>query len=378
MSPQRTVKRRTDVAFLFLGEMLLVPHMWPIVDCLARLRPDLVIDLWVSTSSHEALIGSWLNEAHANVRLRRAPGYRYFEFSSLGENPPLPPKLSMLARLAIPLSRVRVVVCAEQTSLWLPRVVPGIGRFIFTTHGAGAPNYNRDGRLRCADRLLFSSDLHDATHLAHGIRQERIVATGYVKSAFTPSLTRQSLFADDRPILLYTPHWQRYRSSWWDWGRDIVDMLVAQDRFNVILAPHQRLHERDLEVAAILERAAKHSHVHADIDSFAMVDGSYTNMADIYLGDSSSQLLEYIAKPRPAVLLDSPNMSWRTPDQSDYWRCGDIIKNIAELPAALDSAIEHFGQYRASQELLAFRAFGNTDGRAAQRAAEVIVSRMVK
>ena len=128
---------RADVAFLFLGEMLLVPHLWPIVDALARANPDLRIDLWISTSAHEGLIGGWLGEAHGNVRLRRAPGFRMLAPCDQGVNPPLPHKLTMLARMAPLLALTRVVVCAEQTSLWLPRMMPMRSRFIFTVHGAG-------------------------------------------------------------------------------------------------------------------------------------------------------------------------------------------------------------------------------------------------
>ena len=34
------------VAFLFLGETLLIPHLYPIVEALVAVAPDLPIDLW--------------------------------------------------------------------------------------------------------------------------------------------------------------------------------------------------------------------------------------------------------------------------------------------------------------------------------------------
>src|SRR3546814_15664702 len=48
------------VAFLFLGETLLIPHLYPIVEALAEAVPDLPIALGVSTSLHEELIGGWI------------------------------------------------------------------------------------------------------------------------------------------------------------------------------------------------------------------------------------------------------------------------------------------------------------------------------
>lgn len=367
------VTGRGKVAFLFLGEMLLVPHLWPIVDALARARPDVVIDLWVSTSVHERLIGGWLGDAHHNVRLRRAPGYLALGDLDPGTNPPLPPKLPMLARLVPRLIGTRVVVCAEQTSLWIPRLLPTGTRYIFTVHGTGPLNYNRDGRLRAAWRLLVPSALHTPGHLAHGVRPDRIVETGYAKASFHAPTGSPRLFADDRPVILYTPHWQRYRSSWWDWGRDVVDMLVAQQRFNVILAPHQRLFERDPEARALLDAAARAGHVHVDSGSFAMVDGSYTRMADLYLGDTSSQIVEFLARPRPCVLLQSPNMAWRDANDEGYRDCGDVVSDPAAIWTAIEAASARHGRYAAFQADFAAREMGDTSDAAPARAAAAIV-----
>ncbi|MDQ8756377.1 hypothetical protein RCO27_09055 [Sphingosinicella sp. LHD-64] len=363
---------RSDVAFLFLGEMLLAPHLWPIVDALARRRPDLPIDLWVSTSAHEDLVADWLGPQHRNVRLRRAPGFLKLNGFEPGRNPPLPAKMPMLARLAPRLIGTRVVVCAEQTSLWLPRLLPAKARYLFTVHGAGPLNYNRDGRLRYAARLLVPSGFHTTDHLAHGIRAERIVETGYAKASFRPSLRRGDLFADDRPVLLYTPHWQRYCSSWWDWGREIVERLVAQDRYNVVLAPHQRLFERDPGALAVLAAAGEAPHVHVDTGSFAMVDGSYTEMADLYVGDVSSQIVEYLARPRPCVLLEAPNMSWRE-GAEDYQGCGDVVRDHAAFWPTIEAAAGRHPLYEPFQTAFVARALGDATAAAPARAAEEIV-----
>ena len=366
-------KARARIAFLFLGEMLLVPHLWPIVDALARLRPDLPIDLWVSTSVHEDLIAGWLGHEHDNIRLRRAPGFLALGDLEPGRNPSLPSKLPMLARLAPRLAGTHAVVCAEQTSLWLPRLVPTRTRYIFTVHGAGPLNYNRDGRLKCAWRLLVPSGLLTPDHLAHGIRPDQIVETGYAKASFRPSLRSTDIFADDRPVLLYAPHWQRYRSSWWDWGQGIVDMLAAQDRYNVVLAPHQRLFERDPGACALLDAAGQAPHIHVDSDSFAMVDGSYTRMADLYLGDTSSQIIEYLARPRPCVLLQPPGLTWREADEEGYRDCGDVVRDFSDLWGALETASAQHPRYAAFQADFAARALGDTSAAAPIRAAEAIL-----
>ena len=132
--------RRGRVAFLFLGETLLVPHLYPIVEALAEMAPDLPVDVWVSTSVHEGLIAGWLAEAglgEPQIRVRQAPGFRNHPHLTKGENPPIPSKLPTLARLVPHLLGASVVVCAEQTSLWIPTALPFLRqRFVITAHGA--------------------------------------------------------------------------------------------------------------------------------------------------------------------------------------------------------------------------------------------------
>ncbi|GGE82380.1 hypothetical protein [Sphingomonas prati] len=349
--------RITDVAVLWLGEPLLIPHLWPIVDALARHRPDLTIDLWVSTSMHEALVMSWLQPHHGGLRIRRAPGFVHITAFAPGQVVPLPPKIPMLARLAGYLAWTKVVLCAEQTSLWLPKMVPFMPPFIFTVHGAGPLNCSR-ARLSHAHRILIPSALDIPQHRAQGVAAERIVVTGYAKCSFVGGRPARALFGDDRPVLLYAPHWQGHRSSWPAWGPAIVAMLTVQREWNVILAPHQRMFERVPEAKALIEAAGRADHVHVDTGSFATVDGSYTAAADLYLGDTSSQILEYIARPRPCVLLRPPGLSWDASGSGNYWGCGAVVESLGDLSGAIADAGARHGEYRAFQTDLAAAALG--------------------
>src|SRR5690554_3464904 len=126
------------IAFLFLGETLLIPHLYPILEALADIS-DAAIDLWVSTSVHEELLVRWTAElSKPTIRIRRAPGFRVVEGASDGRNPSLPAKLPMLVRLLPHLVRAPIAVCAEQTSLWLPTLLPLPTRFVKTSHGVGS------------------------------------------------------------------------------------------------------------------------------------------------------------------------------------------------------------------------------------------------
>lgn len=360
------------VAFLFLGETLLIPHLWPIVEALAAAAPDVRQELWVSTSAHEALLATWAAPLGEGVRIRRAPGFRHAEVAP-GRNPRLPAKLPMLARLAPKLLRTPVAVCAEQTSLWVPRVLPLRTRFVKTSHGVGSMSARDDPRRRSAWCLLVPSEAERRTYLDRGFAPEQVQATGYVKASFRQRTHARPPFADDRPVLLYTPHWQRHRSSWWDWGGEVVGRLVAAGRWNLILAPHQRLVERAPDLRAVLAEIAHLPHVHADIDGFACVDGSYTAAADIYLGDTSSQVVEFLQRPRPAVFLNPRRVAWEAGPSYEQWRCGEVVERLDDLLPALDRAPARHECYATIQSRFAAEQLGPLDGLAPARAAAHIL-----
>ncbi|TPG42796.1 hypothetical protein EAH79_02765 [Sphingomonas koreensis] len=367
------MKRR--VAFLFLGETLLIPHLYPIVEALAAADPALPIELWVSTSVHEVLIGGWLAATpFANVRVRRAPGFRALRGHEDGRNPPLPAKLPMLARLAPRLARTPVVVCAEQTSLWLPTLLPLPSRFIKTPHGAGSLMRRKDRRRRAAWRTLVAAPGERAALAAVGVDPARIAVTGYVKAAFRQRADRAALFAEARPIILYNPHWRQHRSSWWRWGGEVIQRIVQSGRYNLIFAPHQRLIEGAPRLRAIVADLADRHDVLCDLDSFAMVDGSYTAAADLYLGDTSSQIVEFLMRPRPCVFLDAQGVDWRRDPAYAMWENGAVVSDLDALIPALDAAPALQPALADRQAAFAERQLGPLDGQAPARAAAEILA----
>ncbi len=358
------------VAFLFLGETLLIPHLYPIVEALAA-ASDVPIELWVGTSVHETLLTRW-TAPFPTVRIRRAPGFRIVADDGSGRNPVLPAKIPMLLRLLPYLRSAAVVVCAEQTSLWLPRLFPMRAKFVKTSHGVGSMSARDDPRRRAAALTLVPSELERQTYLDRGFAPDRFVATGYVKADFTHMTHAAPPFADTRPVVLYTPHWQQHRSSWWRWGAEVVRRLVADGHYNLIFAPHQRLVERAPEVADLMREIEGLPHVHCDIDGFAMVDGSYTGVADVYLGDTSSQVIEFLMRPRPCVFLNAWGVAWEADPNYAMWACGEVVGDVADVVAAVDRSALLHAEFVAVQAELAGRSLGAVDGGAARAAGEIL------
>ena len=363
---------RTDVAFLFLGETLLIPHLYPVLEALADAAPDVTIDVWVATSMHEGLIRGWLGERR-NVRIRRAPGYRDLGRWEAGRNPPLPAKLPLLARLAPRLWGTRVVVSAEQTSLWIPTVLPTRARFLNILHGAGSMMNRDDRRRKAAALTIVAAERERAALAAHGVDPQAIAVTGYIKAGFGRRTHAAPAFAEDRPVLLYAPHWQRHRSSWWAWGEEAVRRILAAGRWNLIFAPRQRLFEKVPDLAAFAASLGGRGDVHVDCDSFAMVDGSYTAAADIYLGDTSSQVVEFLMRPRPCVFLDPRAVAWGGDANYAMWAAGEVVTDLGALLPALERAPARHADFVAAQRAFAAESLGDVSGAAPRRAAEAVL-----
>nr|WP_257015326.1 hypothetical protein [Sphingomonas melonis] len=352
---------------------MLIPHLYPVLEALVERTPGLRVDVWVATSMHEALVAGWLG-ARPGVRIRRAPGYRDLGAWEAGRNPPLPAKLPLLARLAPLLWGTRVVVSAEQTSLWIPALLPTRSRYVNILHGAGSMMNRDDRRRKAATLTIVAAERERAALAAHGVDPVAIAVTGYIKAGFRQRSRADLRFAQERPVLLYAPHWQRHRSSWWDWGEAAVARIVGSGRYNLIFAPHQRLAEKAPELRAFAETLTGRGDVHVDLDSFATVDGSYTAAADLYLGDTSSQVVEFLMRPRPCVFLDPRRVDWAGDPSYDMWRAGEVVTDLDALLPALERAAERHPGFVEAQRRFAGESLGDVGGTAPMRAAEAVLA----
>jgi CDP-glycerol glycerophosphotransferase (TagB/SpsB family) len=97
-------------------------------------------------------------------------------------------------------------------------------------------------------------------------------------------------------------------------------------------------------------------------------------MADIYLGDVSSQVYEFLKKPRPCVFINAHRCAWEEDPNFAHWQAGPVIETIDRLDAALDQAIrDHDVLYRPIQEQLFGYTFDLAAEPSAQRAARAIL-----
>jgi hypothetical protein len=260
------------------------------------------------------------------------------------------------------------LVVSEKTSLLL-RTRYGLDglKMIHTRHGAGDRAIGFDaGSARFDHVLVAGPKIRDRLIHESGVAADALSVVGYPKFDLFPPVPSRLPFAHpDRPTVLYNPHVSPHLSSWYVHGRAVLDHFLRDDRYNLIFAPHCMLFHRRVVLTidrlrldrpgSIARRYREAPNIHVDTGSRALTDMRYTNAADIYFGDASSQIYEYLARPRPCLFLNSHGVEWRGDPNYAHWQAGEVIGSPEQLDPALDRAIARHDRYREAQRTL-FRA----------------------
>ncbi|MBW8911626.1 MAG: hypothetical protein JF564_07015 [Sphingomonas sp.] len=155
-------------------------------------------------------------------------------------------------------------------------------------HGAGDRAPSSERRLKAFDLIVVpgEKDVERAIK-RHHVDPSRVRVGGYVKLDYLRHHARVGarLFDNDRPTILYNPHFDHALSSM-DVARTVVETIRTDGRYNLVFAPHIRVAE-DMTAhdRASWYAMAEPGHVIVDLESDRLIDMSYVHMADIYLGD---------------------------------------------------------------------------------------------
>lgn len=270
------------------------------------------------------------------------------------------------------------IVTPERTSLLLRRLGLRKTRFVWTSHGAG-------------DRAVgFADDIHqfDYVLVAGKKIEQRLLeakqirpgdyATGiYAKFDWLRApRARPRLFDNDRPVVLYNPHFRSQLSSWPMPGAAILDFFASQRQWNLIFAPHVRLFDApQSQRHRSFERYRGLPNVLLDLGSERSIDMTYLNAADIYLGDVSSQVAEFVCRPRPCLFMNAHRVSWRGDPNYLCWELGPVIDDVSDLGPALGRAMATHGEYLDVQRRYVEATFGASQGAcSAARGADAIAA----
>lgn len=375
------------ICFLFNHDQVhQIAHSLPIALAMAERRVA-QITLAVTNSKTEAYVRSIAGAASEQ-----------FEIVRLGLRSPLSRQLSKTFGDLIPARKLLIyrdnldffrrfdtLVVSEKTSLLLKtRYGLDALRIVHTRHGAGdrAIGFGKESAL--FDLVLVAGP-KIARRLVEeaGVPSERIAVVGYSKF----DLCAANRIADpfpppSKPIVLYNPHPSPKLSSWFRMGEAVLGAFRKSDRYNLVFAPHVMMFTRPWTVTIsppAIRRMRKPDarfrdapNMLLDLGSAASTDMSYTNLADVYIGDVSSQVYEFLHRPRPCLHLNAHGVNWQGDPDYAHWQAGPVVGPGEDVLAAVDRAIATHASYEPAQRKLLADTFSVTDKPASHRAADAI------
>ncbi|MBO1074354.1 hypothetical protein [Roseomonas marmotae] len=367
----------TEIIFLFIGGAHHVYHLAPVAAELTRLLPGhSVTCLSCSAETSAALerVRAVLEVPALRIEPVRVPLWGRLLSAVTGRHSST--KMPLLLSLSPRLRRAAAIVTPERTSAQLRMMGLRHKLMIHFRHGAGDRAPRSEQRQSAFDLVVVpgEKDLRRAQEKGY-MPAAKMRACGYVKLEFCTRLARNAppLFENGRPTVLYNPHFDAATSSW-PLARQVIECFAAQSRYNLIFAPHIRAAE-NMEAAerAEWEALARPGSIIVDLGSERLIDMSYVLAADIYLGDISSQLYEFLARPRPVAFLNAHRVAWKGDPRFAGWELGEVAESVEEIMPMLDRAVHsHPGVVQRQQAALR-QAFGDIEG-AARRGAEVIAA----
>ncbi len=278
------------------------------------------------------------------------------------------------------------LVVSEKTSLILKTryKLPNL-KIIHTRHGAGDRAIGFNKASAGFDLVLVSGPkIRDRLIAEAGVDPQQIAIVGYPKFEQCEGNRADIPFANPAlPTVIYNPHPSPHLSSWHSMGAAVLAAFAQQPaRYNLIFAPHVMLFSRAVTVTIDKLSAARVQppdpaygslpNIHIDLGSGASSDMRYTNRADLYLGDVSSQIYEFLVHPRPCLFLNAHGVDWAGDPNYAHWQAGPVLDDAGRIMAAVAQAFASHGDYMPMQQRLLASTFSVTTDLPSRRAADAI------
>ncbi len=375
------------VAFLYNHEVPhQVAHTAPILREMLRRHPGIDVSVLTSSEDQKEIVLSGLGDGLAGRTT-------FIDLDTRGADRTLLRAANAVAparRIAVLrdnlelLSGFDVFVVPESTTLLL-KTQFGLDhlKFVLTHHGAGDRAVAQKSSIRDFDFVLVAGPKDEQRHREHGLVSDgNYAVAGYPKFDFVPSGGLPRLFDNDNPVVLYNPHFDPHLSSWYSMGEDVLQAFADNPDLNLIFAPHIMLFQRKLQTSveykrvrrtrSVPERFYDLPNIHIDLGSTRSVDMTYTRLADIYLGDVSSQLYEFLVERRPTIFLNSHRADWAGNPLYLNWTTGPVLDSVDGLIDMVREARATHADYRPAQDYVFGETFELGETPSSERAADAI------
>jgi hypothetical protein len=358
-----------------------VPHAAPYAFELSRRRPD--FEVIVACSSKQEMewaerIGT-LYPGHRCVFKPIRPAAYYRPIARLMAPFTFKRKKMVLASNLDFFRSLDALVAPERHCMML-RTKWGLDdlRMIHARHGAGDREGGFDDKSGAFDFTLLPGQKYiDRLNEIECLRPGSYAAVGWPKFEVVRGLNpdKRRLFDNDNPVVVYNPHFDQKVSSWNSMGLDVLDFFAENSNYNLIFAPHVVLFKRFVRHKGYLPKKYHGiPNILIDTGSQASADMTYILNSDIYLGDVSSQVYEFLLESRPCIHLNGHHVDWQDDPNYFHFTLGQVVDDVGnELGPAIERAFETHKLYLDEQRrAFAYTFYSEPDSTAAQRGADAI------
>ncbi|MDA5194250.1 hypothetical protein [Govanella unica] len=383
------MSKTRKIAFLFNHDAPhQVAHGAPVAQELKERYPNFDVDLLVTSSELYEQARKVLGDVReTGLKVERLAASSIQAMIGTMANSVLPfSRISNLVRHRKTLAQYDALIVPEFTTLILKKLL-GVNtpKLIYTGHGSGDRSVGFSRSAGKFDLVLLSGPKLSKRFVDSGfLREEQFKVVGYPKFDTVADRIghKPRFFDNDRPTVLYNPHFEPKLSSYHRMGLEVLEYFYNSQDYNLIFAPHVMLFRKKVHISLenfyfrvrqdIPSKYFNCPHIRIDTGSPALMDMTYTLGADIYLGDVSSQIYEFLVQPRPSVFLNSHHAKWQGNPNYRCWSLGPVIEGTDDLGQALSNAREDRGGYFDRQRKLFAETFDLEERPSAERAAEAI------
>lgn len=263
--------------------------------------------------------------------------------------------------------RFPTLVTTETTSAFLYRLPGFRSRIVHLKHGAGDREGSYNPKHAHFDLTLVNGPKDKERLIARGFAtEEDCQVVGYAKFELIRAPT-QALFSNDSPVALYNPHFDETLGSWFRHGASLIAEMERILGWNFVAAPHVKLRDGP-------NIRSEAPNVLIDRGSIRSIDMTYTESADVYVGDISSQVYEFLRRPRPCIFLNLDRIDWASNENYAHWQLGQVIERVEDLGPALGRAHELRPRFEEAQRRMTSRSIDPSPEPASERQARAILA----
>ncbi|WP_221792340.1 CDP-glycerol glycerophosphotransferase family protein [Aquisediminimonas sediminicola] len=377
------MRRPLNIGVSLIGGRHQYLHIVPVVAALSR-KPGVGVTIFVLSQEEqthaEAMLASFDAAPCTFVIMEISRWMRALTARLMGISHP---KLPALLQWARAMRRCDAILTSERTTTVLKSLPGACPALIHIPHGAGDRAKGFEKRIKCFDLVIVAGPKDKRRMIDAGVvRPDNCLVSGYIKLAAVQkraTLSPPRLFDNDRKTILYNAHFAPALSSWDACASALIKAVKQDGRYNLIVAPHVRMFENEpLHSASrsALEQLAEKDRVIIDLGSERCSDMTYTNAADLYIGDVSSQVYEFAAHPRPCIFINAHHQDWENDPDYAMWRFGAVIEGVDDIIAAIDRSFATFSDFEDIQRQAILDAFNGAPDNAPEIAADQILDFM--